>query len=133
MTSLRLGLYMILRLNSYFYALMLNILFLLVPFTLCFLLACGSSDEVGADSPECVVTNCHGKEVTCGFGELSMCSQEYQIGDQCRQFVSCENQDGTCSPVKSSNYQACVDCVSACEGKESTEAFKCDELCRSKL
>ena len=104
-------------------------IFLISPF---FLFACGNSDG-SEPATQCVITNCHGPSVTCGMGEAMMCTQEYQIGDQCRKYVSCEFKDGECQGVEAPKYQACVECVKTCQGKEAGEAFKCDEACRVSL
>ena len=101
--------------------------------SLLFLIACGSSDNADADSPECVTTNCHGKEVTCGFGEPLACTAVYQIGDLCRQYVSCEVREGVCTQNASPKYSECVDCINKCEAKDEIEAFQCDEACRANL
>jgi hypothetical protein len=97
-----------------------------------FLLSCGNSDGA-TEAKDCVVTNCHGKEVTCGFGEALMCTEQYVIGDLCRQYVECKVQDGVCAPKELDKYQQCVACIKTCESKDAIEAFQCDEGCRNQL
>ena len=101
-------------------------------FASCFLFACGNADGA-TEAKDCIATNCHGKEVSCGFGEALMCTGEYALGDLCRQYVECKVQDGVCAPKELDKYQECVSCIKACESKSGEEAFRCDEGCRVSL
>jgi hypothetical protein len=103
-------------------------------FILFFLLfsACGGSNG-SENSSQCVVTNCHGAEVTCGFGEPIFCTEIYTLGDQCRAYASCELMSGECVSQKAPKYEECVSCIKTCETLPSTEAFTCDEKCRESL
>ena len=107
--------------------------YLIALLMLCFFIACGGSDSADADSGQCVETNCHGPEVTCGFGEPIICTAVYQLGEFCRSYVSCVAQDGTCTAKADPKYKQCTDCVKACESKEATEAFECEGACRTAL
>ena len=100
---------------------------------LSFLVSCGGSESADADSGKCIQTNCHGLQVTCGFGEEMVCTSIYQLGDFCRSFVTCEANEGTCSPKENTKYQQCSDCVKGCESKEASEAFTCEADCRVAL
>lgn len=88
--------------------------------------ACGGS---GGES--CVVSNCHGLNVECGFAELPICTEQYEIGDRCRALISCDDTNGDCEAVRSAAYDACKACVEACiAGSSAAEAqFGCEESC----
>lgn len=99
---------------------------------LSFFIACGNSNETTLLN-ECVVTNCHGADVTCGIGEPSICTEEYVIGDQCRSYATCEINNGSCEIKKESKYDRCINCIAECQKLPINDAFSCDEQCRQEL
>lgn len=85
---------------------------------------------------ECMITNCHGTEVTCGpFSEEGlMCTMEYMLGDFCRGLVQCVSVDGICTPQKDPAHAECVSCVEECSADDDPmSAFECEAQCRTSL
>jgi hypothetical protein len=85
---------------------------------------------------ECMITNCHGTEVTCGpFSEGGhMCTMEYMLGDFCRGLVQCVSVEGVCAPQKDARHAECVSCVEACMAEsDPMGAFECETQCRTSL
>ncbi|MGB9911518.1 MAG: hypothetical protein ACPLKP_02860 [Microgenomates group bacterium] len=83
-------------------------------------------------SQKCGIENCHGLEIKCGPNIPEVCSLEYQIGDGCRQFASCEIKEGKCQLVESDEFIYCKNCVEACIEKYSEEPeklFNCEQKC----
>ena len=81
----------------------------------------------------CGISNCHGAEITCG-DPVEMCTEEYQLGDFCRGFGSCEVKDGNCLVAASPEYTGCVSCAEECNKiSDPREAFACETKCRSKF
>lgn len=84
--------------------------------------------EVG----ECGVSNCHGP-VECGE-PVSACTKQYELGDFCRKYATCEVTDEGCDLVPTNRYQACRACIVPCLDSESAvAAFDCETHCRSQL
>ena len=115
---------------------MINRMLLLLPL----LFACNkpvaaTSAMPPATSPvaaeQCVaVTPCHGiHELTCG--PAAMCTEEYRMGDFCRQWVTCEvGADGACGLKKDPKFDECVACFDGCKDGDQQA---CDQACRAKL
>lgn len=78
----------------------------------------------------CHIAPCHGLEITCEPGDSPMCTEEYLLGDFCRQFAACELQAGTCTLSKGSKFTSCTACVAECKGDD---AFDCEAKCRAQL
>jgi hypothetical protein len=88
------------------------------------------------NSGGCGFENCHGLDIICGENVAEICSLEYQIGDFCRDYASCELISGDCQLVTDPTFDECVDCVEECiqEFKsQQTELFECESECRSRL
>jgi len=89
--------------------------------------------DSGSTSSSCQFTSCHGLNLACGMSEPRMCTMEYQLGDKCRQYAQCTSgSDGTCSLVKSPEFDSCVSCVKSCSrdaGTDSVAAFDCEAQC----
>lgn len=87
----------------------------------------------GSTSGTCQFTSCHGLNLACGMSEPRMCTMEYQLGDKCRQYAQCTSaSDGTCSLVKSPEFDTCVSCVKGCSkdaGSDPVAAFDCEARC----
>jgi len=84
----------------------------------------------------CGIENCHGLEITCGSHIPKICSQEYQIGDACRQYARCQIQNGKCQLVKSDKFNQCKNCVKDCEKnfkKNSLKLSQCEGKCHLKI
>lgn len=90
-----------------------------------------SSDQV------CEVANCHGLDVVCGSEPAEVCTEEYVVGDFCRQFASCQVTNGNCVTVTSETYDRCRSCVEDCldqyEQNESFDVLACDDRCRQQI
>ena len=71
----------------------------------------------------CQILNCHGLDIQCGFAEPLVCDQMYRVGDFCRRFVRCEVKDGQCAVVADDQFEACRDCVKACEEKSAANGL----------
>ena len=80
----------------------------------------------------CGIESCHGLDITCGANVPEACTLEYQAGDRCRQFVSCETVEGHCSVQKSSRFDECVECVVLCDvayPDDLESFFQCESTC----
>ncbi len=80
----------------------------------------------------CEVSNCHGMEVTCGE-PVEACTMEYALGDFCRDFASCQLNDGYCDLEKQPRFDSCVSCVTKCLELDPIDGFECENECRSQL
>ena len=79
----------------------------------------------------CGIENCHGLDITCGSNVPVFCTEEYQIGDRCRQYVSCEVIDRECVLVKTQSFVECKSCVEECleDFADVSKAFECENEC----
>lgn len=83
---------------------------------------------------ECVIQECHGLDITCGMTGPQICTLEYQLGDFCRNYVSCQLRNNNCEVVTDPLFEQCTSCVNKCALITSPiEAFQCEEKCRSAL
>jgi hypothetical protein len=83
----------------------------------------------------CYIENCHGLEIKCGPKKADFCTMEYVLGDNCRQFASCQIKDGQCQPVYQESFNKCKLCVEDCQKKysdDSIKLFQCEEQCVEK-
>src|SRR3989338_8429018 len=55
-------------------------------------------------SKVCGFQNCNGLDLSCGFNVPKICNSIYRIGDNCRQYASCQIVDGECNLVKDSKF-----------------------------
>ncbi len=80
---------------------------------------------------DCGIESCHGTEIVCGKNIPQRCTEEYQGGDRCRQFVGCEKVDGNCRVKKSEKFDKCKDCVEECYRKQDDpiKFFRCEGEC----
>ena len=80
---------------------------------------------------KCEIESCHGLNVTCGAKGAEVCTEQYQLGDKCRQYLSCQTIKGSCQLVKDSKFEACKSCVEKCEVNISDvqSAFECESKC----
>ena len=65
-------------------------------------------------SGECGFENCHGWDLTCGPNVPEACDLMYSIGDNCRQFASCEKTNGSCDLVAGQEFTDCKACIEQC-------------------
>lgn len=84
-------------------------------------------------SADCVLTPCHGVDLTCGPAISEVCTEVYQLGDKCRRFVNCTIDDNkTCRMETIPGFDACKSCILVClnesRGNPSL-AFACEEKC----
>lgn len=98
---------------------------------------CTSSPTQGGTVPTvtgnfaaaCGFTTCHGLDLACGPNPPQVCTQEYQLGDKCRQFATCSNANGSCHLVTTPQYDSCKACIQKCGGADPAEIFTCEEKC----
>jgi hypothetical protein len=82
----------------------------------------------------CGITNCHGMDITCGNNTNMACTMMYQIGDNCRQFATCETTKAGCAPVYSAEFTQCKTCVQDCINRFKDESlFQCESTCISNI
>ena len=65
-------------------------------------------------SGACGFESCHGLDLTCGPNVPEACDLMYSIGDNCRQFASCEKTNGSCGLVAGQEFTDCKACVEQC-------------------
>lgn len=81
---------------------------------------------------ECGLENCHGLELSCGSNAPEVCAENYELGDFCRQYASCQIIDGRCQLSKSQEFDLCKLCVEDCEKeKDNQKVFECENGCRT--
>ena len=88
----------------------------------------------GTVSEVCEITNCHGLDIKCGSNPPDMCTEEYQIGDNCRQFATCQKNGSSCTLNPSEKFSKCKSCVEKCvqtykDSSQVTMQFACAETC----
>jgi hypothetical protein len=89
---------------------------------------------VPADTPVsyCGFTTCHGSELACGMDAPQVCTEEYRIGDRCRQYARCDTGIGSCTLVASPRFTQCKACAERCQiqaGPDNLAAMTCEEKC----
>ncbi len=83
-------------------------------------------------SEQCGIEQCHGFEITCGPNVPDACTEIYQAGDNCRQFVSCEIVNNECQLVTTLEFEGCQVCVEQCYADfqdDPIEFFQCENNC----
>lgn len=83
-------------------------------------------------SNQCEVMNCHGLDISCGSGPAKMCTEMYQIGDNCLQFARCGVVNGTCQQIENPQFTACKSCALRCQTNFSNspeQALSCESNC----
>lgn len=89
---------------------------------------CGESEK-----KSCGIESCHGLDIVCVPNPPETCTMMYQLGDKCRQYVSCEKVDGTCRQKANPKFDACKTCVQDCEKKypnDPSQVFTCEASCK---
>ena len=84
----------------------------------------------------CVVENCHGLDITCGPNAPQMCTEMYQLGDNCLQFAQCRVVGNKCQQIPNARFTQCKSCVQTCESKfpsDPEQAFRCESACIDKF
>ena len=84
------------------------------------------------DSGVCQINNCHGLDVECGSKPLGICTEVYQMGDNCRQFVECSVVGGKCRAVDDPQFAACKGCVETCVSTymdDQVQLLDCEKKC----
>lgn len=82
-------------------------------------------------SGQCGIESCHGLDITCGPNVPESCDLMYTIGDNCRQYASCQSIDGQCRLEKTPKFDSCKSCVEKCELDYKDNPIKSSE-CESK-
>ncbi|OIP96975.1 hypothetical protein AUK40_04250 [Candidatus Wirthbacteria bacterium CG2_30_54_11] len=81
----------------------------------------------------CSLTPCHGLDISCELTDGPVaCDMMYTIGDNCRQYASCEVTDGSCTLTTTSRFDSCKSCMERCQqsfGNDVTGLFECESLC----
>jgi len=81
----------------------------------------------------CGFTTCHGSDLACGTNAPQICTDEYRIGDKCRQYAHCDTSGGSCTLVtdnpKYINCKACAEHCAIQAGADSLAAVSCEEKC----
>jgi hypothetical protein len=80
-------------------------------------------------STSCGFSSCHGVDLACSTNPPQACTMEYQLGDKCRQYASCNSTGGTCTLVTTARFDSCKACIKQCGGADPAEAFTCEEKC----
>jgi hypothetical protein len=88
----------------------------------------------GTPAPStCGFTTCHGSDLACGPNAPQICTEEYRIGDKCREYASCDTSGGSCTLVTNNpQYTTCKTCAEHCAiqaGADSLAAVSCEEKC----
>jgi hypothetical protein len=84
------------------------------------------------DNKSCGIENCHGLDIVCGPNPARMCTEMYQLGDRCRQFVECRVVDGKCQQIDNPQFTACKACAQKCESdfpSDPDKMFTCENKC----
>lgn len=86
-------------------------------------------------SNTCAIEQCHGLDITCGANGPDACTEEYRLGDFCRQYVSCKVQNGTCAKVEDPKFARCKSCIEQCNVNTSDpmQPFDCEGKCRQEM
>lgn len=74
----------------------------------------------------CGIEQCHGLFLTCGYDVPEVCTEEYHIGDKCRQYVNCTVVDGKCIMQDQKGFDACKQCIQDCQVAYSDEPIDID-------
>lgn len=82
---------------------------------------------------KCGIESCHGMDITCGANVPDVCTDEYQLGDFCREYATCEVVNGNCQFESTPTWEACRTCVEECAALPAEEAFACETQCRSEI
>jgi hypothetical protein len=81
---------------------------------------------------KCGLETCHGLDVVCGSNPAQMCTEMYQIGDRCLQYVKCGILNGKCEQIENHLFTQCKSCVEKCieNNKEDViKSFECESNC----
>lgn len=79
-------------------------------------------------STVCQLDSCQGMYAQCAFLDRQVCSLSYQLGDFCREYISCSIVSGDCVTLHQQPYALCVSCVETC--LETEDPFSCEQDCR---
>jgi len=92
----------------------------------------GQNQGQNNNSSKCVVENCHGLDIQCGANPPDVCTQIYQLGDRCLQYVKCGMVAGHCQQISDPQFDACKSCVQACSASfqsDPIESYNCESKC----
>lgn len=91
--------------------------------------------EAPSSPPEarCGIESCHGLDISCGSEVPDFCTMQYELGDGCRKFVSCEVTEGQCQQRSNPEFDSCKTCVETCLTKqaedETFDVWACENSC----
>jgi hypothetical protein len=81
----------------------------------------------------CALETCHGfNNISCGANPPDVCTEIYEVGDKCLQYVKCGVQNGTCQQIQNPQFNACKSCAQKCEkdfAGEPDKAMDCESKC----
>lgn len=86
----------------------------------------------GGSDTDCGIENCHGLDIQCGRNPAQVCTEIYEIGDKCRQYVECGVVDGQCQQVENEDFTSCKTCVEKCiaeNGLDGEGLWECEGEC----
>lgn len=120
--------------TSYFLSLIIFISFLAVFGVLIFLTIDKESkdDQKKVDDQICGIESCHGLDIKCGSNVPEVCDMMYMLGDNCRQYATCEIVDGECTFIESLKFDTCKSCVENCQNlnpEGGIDVFECESKC----
>ena len=80
----------------------------------------------------CGIESCHGLDISCGPNVPEVCNEIYMVGDNCRQFATCQTIDGLCTLNKSPRFDSCKVCTEKCKHNypnDPENAMECASKC----
>ena len=83
-------------------------------------------------SGKCGIESCHGLDITCGPNVPEACDTMYAVGDNCRQFASCQTIAGSCQLVANEKFSNCKTCVEQCSADFQSDVIAlstCESKC----
>ncbi len=79
----------------------------------------------------CGIENCHGLDISCGPHVATICTEQYVMGDVCRQYAECGMVDDTCTHIINQQFMECKSCVKICLTLQPDQQLPCEQQCRN--
>lgn len=80
----------------------------------------------------CSLENCHGLDIRCGSNPPDICTEIYEIGDNCLQYAKCGVQNEKCQQIENPQFTQCKSCVQKCidaNESDNMKLFECENKC----